>query len=69
MIGSIKGWIYGAALALWAAFSAWLYVSGRRDKKRDMELDDYENAEDIRRRVSDDRDGRVRKHDGDGWRD
>ena len=69
MIGNIKAWIYGALVALWAAVSAWLYMAGRRNQKRDAELEDYENAEDIRRRVSVDRADRVRKLDDAGWRD
>lgn len=69
MIGSIKAWLYGAALAAWAGISAWLYIAGKRNQKDGMELDDYENAEDIRRRVSVDRADELRKHDDAGWRD
>ena len=69
MISNIKAWVYGALVALWAAVSAWLYMAGRRNQKRDAELEDYENAEDIRRRVSVDRADRVRKLDDAGWRD
>ena len=65
----VKAWFYGAVAAVAVAFSALLYMRGKRDAKRDLELDDYEHAEDIRRRVSVDRDQRMRDLDGAGWRD
>jgi hypothetical protein len=48
---------------------AGLYFKGRADANRNSQLEDYENAEDIRRRVTDDRDDRVRRMEGRGFRD
>lgn len=56
----------GAVLAFFGVF---LYKKGGNNKEKDLEIDDYENAENIRRRVSRDRADRVRKLDGAGWRD
>jgi len=49
--------------------SIWLYMAGKRAQKNEQEIDDYEHAEDIRRRVSVDRADELRKHDQSGWRD
>jgi len=69
MLAGIKAWIYGAGAAAIMTVAGWLYVRGRKDKRRELEIDDYEHAEDIRRRVSTDRADELRKHDDAGWRD
>jgi len=69
VIASIKSWIYGIGAAVVFFLGAWLYHKGGSNARRDMEVDDYENAEDIRRRVSVDRADELRKHDDAGWRD
>ena len=64
--------------ALWAALSAlgvllltWLRFDAKRDQRRKSQLEDYEHAEDINARVSDNRADpeRLRKYDDAGWRD
>ena len=48
-----------------------IYGKGRRDQRRDAQLEDYEHAEDIEGRVDDSRadPDRLRKYDDAGWRD
>lgn len=62
------GWAVAGAAMLWAA-----WVAGKREGTSRANSDardaDYENAEDIRRRVSTDRAQRVRELDDAGWRD
>ena len=64
--------------ALWAALSAaaalllaWLRIDARHDARRDAEIEDYEHAEDIEKRVSADRADPDRLHpfEGAGYRD
>ena len=64
--------------ALWAALSAlgvlllaWLRMDAKRDQRRDAQLKDYEHAEDINARVSDNRADpeRLCEYDNAGWRD
>ena len=69
MFTKIKLWIYGIGAAIFTMVAALLYRKGKKDAIDDVEDDDYENAEDIRRRVSTDRADRVRKLDDAGWRD
>lgn len=69
MFSTIKLWIYGTFAAIAMAVGAFLYNAGRKGVKSDIMEDDYEHAEDIRRRVSIDRADRVRKLDDAGWRD
>lgn len=69
MMAKIKLWIYGAIAAMIAAAGLFLYRSGAKNAKQDMMEDDFENAQDIRRRVSVDRADKLRKLDDAGWRD
>lgn len=69
MIASIRMWIYGVFAGLVTFLGVWLYRKGAKDATQNIMEDDYENAEDIRRRVSVDRDKRLRELDGAGWRD
>lgn len=69
MLAKIKAYLYAAGSALVALIGVILYSKGRKSAKDDARLDDYENAEDIRRRVSSDRADKLRKLDGAGWRD
>lgn len=69
MLSSIRLWIYGIGAALFTLGAALLYRKGREDALTDVKDDDYENAEDIRRRVSVDRADKLRKLDDAGWRD
>ena len=62
-IASILHWLYLRALA---PLLGW--VKGRRDARRDATIEDYEHAEDIRRRAAD-ADQRLRDYDDAGWRD
>jgi hypothetical protein len=68
-MGKIRAWIYGAVITAWAFGMSWVYLMGRRHQKQKGQSDDFENAEDIRRRVSVDRAQRVRELDGAGFRD
>lgn len=68
-MATVKAWLYGLAFGALALFGVLSYRSGVNDAKRDAEIDDYENAEDIRRRVSTDRADKLRKYDDSGWRD
>jgi hypothetical protein len=67
-IGRALSWASVAALA---AFG--IYAAGRREGRSAANSDameqDYENADDIRRRVSTDRAKRLRELDDAGWRD
>lgn len=69
VIAKLKAWLYTVALGALALFGLLAYRSGRKDAINDIREDDYENAEDIRRRVSVDRADRVRKLDDAGFRD
>ncbi len=69
MIAKIKLWIYGIAAAIGVFAMAWFYRTGKRNAVQDLMEEDYENAQDIRRRVSVDRADRLREYDGAGWRD
>jgi len=69
MFSKIKLWFYGIGAAVLTTIAALIYQKGKKDAINDVEDDDYENAEDIRRRVSVDRADRVRKLDDAGWRD
>ena len=63
--------VAGAVMLILALLGFW--GLGRREgAQRERERardDDYEHADDIRRRVERDADDRVRKHDDAGWRD
>lgn len=63
--------IYAALSAILVAGLSWLRRDARRDLRRDAEIEDFENAEDIIGRVSRDRADpeRVRRYEGSGWRD
>lgn len=45
------------------------YWKGRSDAKRKAQIDDYENADDIRTRVSRDLPSELRKYQDRGYRD
>jgi len=62
-------WRFLASLLRPIIEKALAYFKGRSDAKRDARLEDYENAEDIRRRVDRDRSERLRRYDDAGWRD
>jgi len=66
-----KAAIWAALSAIAAAFLAWLRMDARRDQRRDAELKDYEHAEDIEARVSDNRADpeRLRPFEDAGYRD
>ena len=75
MIGWIVGntvealaWAVAVVVALLAAWGAGR-VGGERSARTEARDEDYEHADDIRRRVERDADDRVRKHDDAGWRD
>ncbi len=68
-MATVKAWFVGLAFGALALFGALSYRKGRNDQEVDARLDDYENAEDIRRSVSVDRDKRMREYDDSGWRD
>lgn len=64
--GKVVAILGGAAALLLAVFGVrW---DAKRDAKREMKEDDYENAEDIRNRGRS-ADKRLRKYDDAGWRD
>lgn len=69
MIANIKAWLYGIAAGAVVFIAAFLYRKGGEDARNKDRIDDYENAEDIRSRVSRDRAGELRKYEGHGWRD
>lgn len=66
-----KAAIYAALAALGAALMAWLRIDARRDQRRNAEIKDYEHAEDIEARVSDNRadPDRLRPFEDSGFRD
>lgn len=57
------------ALAAILAYGAMKKREGRQGARREAVEADHENAEDIRRRVRDNLDERVRKYDDSGWRE
>lgn len=71
IFGRLKAWLIAAGAALVAALGLFLAGKreGRRDGRRQAQEDDYENAADIRDRVSRNLDQRVREMDGRGYRD
>lgn len=71
LIAPLLPWIIGAFGILAAVVSAWFggQARGKDKANSDAKDEDYENADDIRRRVSTDRAKRVRELDGQGWRD
>lgn len=69
MIASIKAWAYAIIAGFLAFAGIWSYRKGASNARQDMMEDDYEHAEDIRRRVSVDRADELRRHDDSGWRD
>lgn len=69
MFKTLRAYAYAFGLTL-LGIGAWaLYFMGGKNKEADIKDDDYENAEDIRRRVSVDRADKLRKLDDAGWRD
>ena len=56
VIANIKAWLYGIAAGAVVFIAAFLYRKGGEDARNKDRIDDYENAEDIRSRVSRDRD-------------
>jgi len=62
-------WRFFAGLLRPIIEKALAYLKGRSDANRDARLEDYENAEDIRRRVGRDLPDRLREYDGRGYRD
>ena len=76
MIAWLMGTRLGRALAGVVALvlgGLGLWAAGRREGRKgaisEIKDEDYENAEDIRRRVERDLDKRVRDYDSTGWRD
>ena len=67
-LGKALAWAVAAVVALLAAWGAGR-VGGKRSARTEARDEDYEHADDIRRRVERDADDRVRKHDDAGWRD
>jgi hypothetical protein len=70
-IDELTGIIGGFALAIIGGFVAYWRgrVKGASNARQDATLEDYEHAQDIRRRVDRDRADRVRKLDDAGYRD
>ena len=66
-----KAKMWAALSAVAVLFSAWLRYDARRDQRRDAHIKDYEHAEDIEERVSDNRadPDRLRPFEGTGYRD
>lgn len=66
-----KAAIWAALSAAAALFLAWLRIDAKRDQRHDAQIKDYENAEDIEARISDDRADpeRLRKYEDAGYRD
>lgn len=66
-----KAALWAALSALGALLLAWLRIDAKRDQRRSAQLKDYEHAEDINARVSDNRADpeRLRKYEDAGWRD
>ena len=71
MWGFSKAKLYAALAFLAALALAWLRRDARKDAYKDMQMKDYENAQDIHDDVSRNRadPNRLREHEGDGWRD
>lgn len=65
----IRAYISAFIAGLLSVIGLLLYRSGKKDAEIDAKDDDYEHAEDIRRRVIVDRADRMRKLDDAGWRD
>lgn len=65
----IRAYITAFIAGLLSIVGVVLYRKGHKDADNENQLDDFEHAEDIRRRVSVDRADRVRKLDDAGWRD
>ncbi len=63
--------ILGALAAILAGLFAWTRRAGRKDARRETELEDYKHADEITDRVSDSRadPDRLRPYEGAGWRD
>lgn len=64
--GKVVAILGGAAALLLAVFG--IRMDAKRDAKRELKEDDYENADDIRNRARS-ADKRLRKYDDAGWRD
>jgi hypothetical protein len=66
-----KAALYAFLAAFGAGVIAWLRLDAKRDQRRDAQIKDYENAEDIETRVTDNRADpeRLRKYEDTGWRD
>jgi hypothetical protein len=62
--------IYGGIAALLGAVALVFAIrrGGARDARKNDQIEDMENAQDIRRRA-DTADKRLREHDDAGWRD
>ena len=60
-------WIIGAGVAVLAFLG--IIMAQRRDAITQSELDDHENAADIRARTERNLTDELRKHDDAGWRD
>ena len=69
MIASLRAYAYAFFAALVAFGGVMLYRMGSKNATQKVVEDDYENAEDIRRRVSTDRADKLRKLDDAGWLD
>lgn len=69
MLASIKAWIYGAIVGALGLLGVMLYRKGSDDATTDAKLEDYENAEKLRRDAAADYDERLRKLSDRGWRD
>ena len=60
-------WVLGAGVAVLAFLG--IIMAQRRDAITQSELDDHENAADIRARTERNLADELRKHDDAGWRD
>lgn len=71
MIGALIGdfWPYIAAAVGVILTTLGAYRKGRGDEKRNQKIEDHERAGEIRDRVRNDPDQRVREYDDAGWRD
>ena len=67
LLADLWPYIMGAVGFGAAIFTA--FRNGKKTQRLKSQLEDHENAEDIRRRVTDDRDDRVRRMEGRGFRD
>lgn len=68
-MATVKAWIMGLVAGAMMLFGVLAYRGGRKDERQEAQIDDYENATDIRRRVSVNLDDELRKYDDSGWRD